>query len=43
MLLTFIQNNGDVQEVKHYHLHLIPAYKKHQDLIDVEEIYNKIK
>ena len=38
-----MQNNGDVQEVKHYHLHLIPAYKKHQDLIDVEEIYNKIK
>ena len=41
--LTLTVNYGDAQVVKHYHLHLIPAYKKHQDLIDVEEIYNKIK
>ena len=41
--LVLVVNYGLTQEVKHYHLHLIPAYKKHQDLIDVEEIYNKIK
>lgn len=37
--LTFIQNNGDVQEVKHYHLHLKPYYNKKQELKKVEEIY----
>ncbi len=41
--LVLVVNYGLTQEVKHYHLHLIPAYKKHQDLIDVEKIYNKIK
>ena len=41
--ITLIQNNGDVQEVKHYHLHLKPYYKEKQELKDVKEIYNKIK
>ena len=36
------QNNGNVQEVKHYHLHIIPTYKNKQDKLSVEEIYNKI-
>lgn len=38
--LTLIQNNGSVQEVKHYHLHLKPHYNKKQELKNVEEIYN---
>lgn len=37
------QNNGNVQEVKHYHLHLIPSYKETQNIVDIEEIYKKIK
>ena len=46
------QNNGFVQEIKHYHLHLKPYYKdkisiemvKHNDLIkDVKEIYELLK
>ena len=37
--LTFIQNNGDVQEVKHFHLHLKPFYNEKQDIEDVKEIY----
>lgn len=41
--VTLIQNNGLSQEVKHYHLHLIPNYKEKQELINVEEIYKKIK
>lgn len=41
--LTYIQNNGDVQEVKHYHLHLIPSYDKKEDIIDISKIYEKIK
>ena len=36
------QNNGNVQDVKHYHLHIIPTYKNKQDKLSVEEIYNKI-
>lgn len=41
--LTFIQNNGDVQEIKHYHLHLKPFYKQKQEIVPIDEIYNKIK
>lgn len=41
--LTYIQNNGDVQEVKHFHLHLKPYYNNKKELINVEEIYNILK
>lgn len=39
--VTFVQNNGISQEVKHYHLHLIPNYTTNE-LISVEEVYKKI-
>lgn len=39
--LTFTQNNGISQEVKHYHLHLIPNYKE-ETKETVEEVYKKI-
>jgi histidine triad (HIT) family protein len=38
-----VQNNGIVQEVKHYHMHIIPIYSKKTNKISVEELYNKIK
>ena len=38
---TLIQNNGFVQEVKHFHLHVIPKYKKNFEM-DVEKVYEKI-
>lgn len=41
--ITFVQNNGECQEVKHYHLHVIPHYNKKQDLQEVIDIYKKIK
>ncbi|MBE6138335.1 MAG: HIT domain-containing protein [Firmicutes bacterium] len=50
--ISLLQNNGLVQEVKHYHLHLKPCYKdknsietiKHHELIsDPKEIYKKLK
>jgi len=40
--ITFTQNNGLGQEVKHYHLHLIPRYNKEEKL-SLEEVYNKLK
>lgn len=48
--LTIVQNNELGQEVKHYHVHLIPRYKddnwemnfNHENLLEIEEIYNKI-
>ncbi len=49
---TLVQNNGDIQEVKHYHLHIKPYYSnkksieliKHNDLIkDPKSIYEMIK
>ncbi len=40
--LTLIQNNGSIQLVKHFHLHLKPYYESNQEIIPVEEIYKKI-
>lgn len=40
--LTLIQNNGMIQDVKHYHLHLKPYYKEKQKILPVEEVYNQI-
>lgn len=37
--LTLIQNNGAVQEVKHFHLHLKPFYKNK----NIEEAYQLLK
>ena len=39
---TLVQNNGAPQEVKHFHLHIIPTYEKETELDEVEAIYNKI-
>lgn len=41
--LTLVQNNGAVQEVKHFHLHLKPYYQEAQDIKPVEEIFQKLK
>ena len=41
--LTFIQNNGDIQEVKHFHLHLKPHYKEPQEKIDPKEVLEILK
>lgn len=49
--VTRVQNNGLGQEVKHYHMHIIPRYEEdklelstNQDIIvDKEEILSKIK
>lgn len=37
-----IQNNGTLQEVKHYHLHIIPSYLEENNE-ELEEVYNKLK
>lgn len=44
--LTITQNNFLGQDVKHYHIHLIPKYSKdniYYEKKDVEEIYNILK
>ena len=41
--ITLIQNNGDVQEVKHFHLHLKPYYNQKQSIDQVENVYKKIR
>lgn len=38
---TLIQNNGIAQDVKHFHLHIIPKYKDKLEM-SVEEVYKKI-
>ena len=37
--IKLVQNNGSLQEIKHYHLHIIPSYNK-KDNISVEEVFN---
>ena len=39
--ITLEQNNGECQEVKHYHMHIIPRYKKAEN-IEIDEIYKRI-
>ena len=49
--ITFIQNNELGQDIKHYHLHMLPRYKEdnlHQAsnnniLMEPTEIYDKLK
>lgn len=41
--LTLIQNNGDVQEIKHFHLHLKPYYKNNPEKMDVKTVYQILK
>ena len=38
--IRLVQNNGSLQEVKHYHLHIIPEYKGKKSKKDVKDIYN---
>lgn len=38
---TLVQNNGCAQEVKHFHLHIIPKYENDKDM-KIEEVYEKI-
>ena len=38
--VTLFQNNGDVQEVKLFHLHLKPFYNEKQELMDVKDVYD---
>ncbi len=40
--ITLIQNNGLVQEVKHYHLHLKPYYTRKENK-NIEEIFEILK
>lgn len=49
--LTISQNNGFGQEVKHYHIHLVPRYKKDQStitynqdlLLPIDQVYSILK
>ena len=36
------QNNGILQEVMHYHIHMIPAYKDTKPKLSVEEVFKLI-
>lgn len=40
--ITILQNNGLGQDIKHYHMHMIPKYENNK-LKDVKEIYEILK
>ncbi len=39
--IKLVQNNGSLQEIKHYHVHITPSYKENNNLT-IEEVYNKL-
>ena len=39
--ITLEENNGSCQEVKHFHLHIIPKYNKEESM-GIDEAFNKI-
>ena len=39
--ISFCQNNGIAQEVKHFHLHIIPKYDKNKKM-NTEEVYHEL-
>ncbi len=41
--LTLVQNNGEIQEVKHFHLHLKPYYKEKTEIEDIKKTYEILK
>ena len=40
--IQLVQNNGEIQEVKHFHIHLKPYYKDSK-ISNVEDVYKKIE
>lgn len=40
--VRLVNNIGLYQVVKHYHLHIIPAYKDKQEIISIDEVYNRL-
>lgn len=47
--MTLVQNNEYGQEIKHYHLHLVPRYKKDglfwhktKNIDEIDKVYEKI-
>jgi histidine triad (HIT) family protein len=40
--LSIRQNNGSLQDVKHYHVHLIPKYEHTEKILDVKEVFDKL-
>ena len=40
--LSIVQNNGSVQDIKHFHLHIVPKYHKNTNK-SLEEIYKLLK
>jgi len=40
--IKLVNNYGIEQAVKHYHLHIIPIYKK-DEILTIEEVYDKLK
>lgn len=42
--IRLVQNNGIIQDVPHYHLHIVPVYKKDKDnKNNFEEVLKEIK
>lgn len=40
--IKIVVNYGKCQEIKHYHMHLIPAYEKQEKILDLDETLKKL-
>ena len=38
--ITLLQNNGLYEEVKHFHMHIVPQYDVTKEKMNVEDVYN---
>ncbi len=41
--ITLIQNNGSIQDIKHFHMHIKPHYELRKEIKNVGEIYEILK
>ena len=41
--VTLLQNNGIAQDVKHFHLHIIPKYSIEQTILPLEKVLQTLK
>lgn len=41
--IQIITNAGSYQEIRHFHIHMIPGYVEEQPIVDLDIIYDKLK
>ncbi len=40
--IRLLQNNGSIQDIKHFHLHVFPSYTDDKNEKSLEEVFNEL-